>query len=109
MKRVGAILVVVITVGVLVVWFGPRTFRRHQLSDARARWAAAAIHDYRWTIGTGCFGPCTNGRPLTITVRNGRVVHAPQRVDRGDLSATPMTVEELFARVERMMIGTASP
>jgi hypothetical protein len=95
-----------VAVGILVViaglWCGPRLVQAYQISRAESRWRLAAVDDYTWTIETGCFGPCTNGSPLTIVVRDGRAV----RLSPPDSIAARYsvhTVEDVFDRVKDMV------
>lgn len=102
MKRVAVAVLFVLIAAVLIVWLGPRSVRSRQLSDAKDKWAASSIDKYRWTIDTGCFGLCTNGNALTITVQSGRPDHvSPPNSPRWAIKAAPMTVEDLFASIER--------
>jgi hypothetical protein len=99
-RRIVIMASVCISLALLAIWLGPRTVQSFQISRAQTRWQAAAIRNYTWTIETGCFGPCTNGSPLTITVRSGQPVRAsaPQSM-AAEYSTTPKTIDDLFERV----------
>jgi Family of unknown function (DUF6174) len=100
MKRAVAVVILVV---IASVWFGPRLVQTYHISRAESRWRLAAVDDYTWTIQTGCFGPCTNGSPLTIVVRDGRAVRfAPP--DSIAAKYSVHTVEDVFDRV-RDMVG----
>jgi len=63
----------------------------HRLADARARWAAAGIRDYRLDLRWFCF--CAHRTSVQITVRGGRpagVTPAPSPVpSTGPFGSTP--------------------
>jgi Family of unknown function (DUF6174) len=101
MKKLVAIAGILALATALLVWVGPWRTGDRGLGDAKASWAQAAIRDYTWTIDTGCFGACTNGRELTIVVRNGRPIRmVPSMKDMQLLAGTPLTVDRLFARID---------
>jgi len=104
----------------------------HRLADARARWAAAGIRDYRLDLRWFCF--CAHRTSVQITVRDGRpagVTPAPSTGPSGSVpgsasaagavpAGTPTSVEELFdvvaaarARADRVEVtydvGTGVP
>ncbi len=95
---VSAILLLVL----LVVWIGPRIEPSPQISQHRARWERANISDYTFTIDTGCFGPCTNGKPVTIIVRGGEPVGTPYPPDERRSKWAPKTIEAVFDRIEEL-------
>jgi len=103
MKRAAIVGLVILLLVVAAVVYAPRTIRGIQLRSARDRWESASVGDYTWRIDTGCFGLCSNGEPVTIVVRDGRVVRASGDHASADVRrAVPSTVEELFERVDRM-------
>ena len=50
------------------------------LAQARRQWAAQGLHSYRFTIQRSCFCPEEYTRPVTITVREGAAVDAPEHL-----------------------------
>jgi uncharacterized protein DUF6174 len=80
--------------------FLPRTLRTISLHRAERRWQDTSIQDYTWRLDTGCFGACTDGTPVVIEVRDGEPVHVTGSRPPS-LEGSPMTVEQLFHRVER--------
>ena len=72
-----------------------------RLRAAQARWAAAAIDDYRFTLAVYCL--CPFQEPVEVTVRDGQVasvtahgVDAPAE----DVSWYPLTMELALRAVE---------
>lgn len=64
------------------------------LDDARRRWRAAGLRDYRFRVALSCFCPPDIRKARTITVRRGRPKAPPQHLE------TIATVPRLFARVQ---------
>ena len=52
--------------------FGPNG--TNELEAARARWSAAAVSDYSFSLRRSCFCPPESIGPVLITVSNGQVV-----------------------------------
>jgi hypothetical protein len=50
------------------------------LALARSQWAAQGLRSYRFTVQKGCFCPEEYTRPVTITVRDGVAVDAPEHL-----------------------------
>jgi hypothetical protein len=98
--RVVLSLILIMSLALAAVVYGPRTVRTISLHRAEDRWHNASVEDYTWRLDTGCFGACTNGAPIEIVVRNGEAVHVSGE-RRSWIERNPMTVEQLFRRVER--------
>lgn len=80
---------------------------RQQLEDARARWNAAGLADYDYTVRQLCF--CIHGGArVRVAVRDGEVV-AGTLVDTGeaielqDLPHVAPSVDDLFDRIDRIV------
>ncbi len=65
------------------------------LDQARGKWAAGGLVDYRFQVRRSCFCPEQNRRRYTIHVRSGEAVGAPR------VTATYDTVPKLHAIVQQ--------
>ena len=76
--------------------------QRQQFAVASARWAAADIDSYTFTLGLACeCGSANDLRDIVVTVRNGAVVSREYEDDPGTAAPESIfgpydTVEELF-------------
>lgn len=73
---------------------------RADLDDARARWAAAGIDSYVVTYDQVCFCPQLQ---MAVTVTDGQVVDSEQRSDVELRDPPVLTVDDMFAEVERQI------
>ncbi len=82
---------------------GSNGAERARLAQARSRWRAAAISDYRYELRRVCFCPPDLVGPFALTVRGGALSSV---VDLGTgmaVSPTPRrhpTIEELFDEID---------
>lgn len=67
---------------------------RTKLNQARERWAAEGLEDYRFRQSIGCFCPPDVTKPRTMRVRNGRAVKP------GSFHRRYATVPKLFAVIQ---------
>lgn len=77
-----------------------------ELAAARARWAAAAMLDYDYTLSRVCFCPPEALGPFRVRVRGGDVEGAEfggEEVDLATNGSLVMTVERVFADIERAL------
>lgn len=65
-----------------------------ELAQARATWAAKGLRSYRFTLQKLAFTPPEYAQPVTITVRDGVAVDAPEHLKPYD------TVEKLYATIQ---------
>lgn len=79
---------------------GPAAVRPDSLDDARARWEAAALGDYRFTLQRMCFCPAPDYTgPFEVTVRDGEI--AGVRLDGASVEPErAVTVDDLFTLIE---------
>lgn len=76
------------------------------LASARREWEQAGIADYRLNYGRSCF--CLVIGEVTFEVRDGRatLVDSANGYDPGNVSSgVPRTVEDLFDRIEKQILG----
>lgn len=57
-----------------------QTTLEHELAQARANWSAQNLRSYRFTVQKSCFCVDEYTRPVTITVRDGAAVDAPEHL-----------------------------
>jgi hypothetical protein len=81
---------------------GPDAPEQDRLDAARARWAAAGIHDYEWTYERTCFCPV-----LIVSVEVQGDAAVDHRLEPGEGSPTPpdeeidvLTIPDLFDEVQ---------
>jgi hypothetical protein len=67
-----------------------------ELGRNREKWRAASISHYRFSLFVGCFCPFTQRMPLTIEVREGRVVS----MTYSDGAAVPDADRPMYAQYE---------
>lgn len=79
---------------------GTPAVRPDTLDDAKARWEAAGLADYRFTLRRMCFCPSPDYTgPFEVTVRGGTIEAV--RLDGAPVDAArALTVDDLFALIE---------
>ncbi|MGH7542120.1 MAG: DUF6174 domain-containing protein [Gemmatimonadota bacterium] len=80
---------------------------RTELAQARERWEAAALSDYRFDYRLSCFCGSPANRDVTVEVRDGAVVAATFHDDGPAATVHDVeglsTIDELFDRIERTL------
>jgi hypothetical protein len=76
------------------------------LDEARQHWVEKGISSYTLTVSQDCFCVEEARGPFRVVVRNGAVVSVTDPATGAPRTASefvPLTVEELFARIEEAM------
>ena len=82
----------------------PDPSKADEVSRQRAIWARSGIHSYRLTLMFGCECLLGGGKPVEVTVVDGKVVEAfvgGQSLSDDDRTGYPMSVDELFDYADR--------
>jgi hypothetical protein len=77
----------------------------HSLAAARARWTAAGVDDYSYTLSRQCFCPPEFIGPFNVTVRDGAVRSvtregAPVNTSQVPIPTVPAIFDEIAAAID---------
>lgn len=74
---------------------------KDRLLEARGRWTAAQLDDYRLTVTMECFCPVLG--PTAVDVKDGvpSIASMPDEAVRADVATQPLTIDEAFDYLDR--------